>query len=128
MKASKKLDDFIATQFMGWINTVDSPYYKFKDGSQNLRWAPYPVPPAWQNCDNHYFRPSTDIKAAWEVFDNLGCAWQISQADPGGYGPHQRWWCWLPEEYGGNGKVFKAETAPLAICMAARWQAKQEDR
>ncbi len=66
---------------------------------------------------------STDIRDAWPVFDRLGPAWQISQSDPGGYDKSRRWWCWLPEEYGGVRSSRECETmeatAPRAICIAA---------
>jgi hypothetical protein len=62
---------------------------------------------------------SSDIAAAWPVFEQMGVAQQISQSDPAGYGDDQRWWCWLPEEYGGDGYIAMAPTAPMAICLAA---------
>ena len=61
---------------------------------------------------------STDIAAAFPLFEQLGPAWCLSQADSGGWDDAYRWWCWLPTEYGGDGTDYMAPTPSEAICLA----------
>ncbi len=115
----EKIDAFIAEHLMGlqvravnlfghFINYAG----KFKDG----------------NCEgvSPVLPYSTCLPAAWQVFEELGPSWQISQSDVGGYSDDQRWWCWLPTEYGGDGTVYMAPTPALAICKAAMAMAEKE--
>ena len=67
---------------------------------------------------------STNIVAAWELFEQLGPAWCVSQSDVMGWDDDARWWCFLPVEFGGTGEEFKGATAPEAICKA--WLAWKE--
>ena len=55
----------------------------------------------------------------FEMFRQLGPGWQLSQSDWGGYPDDQRWWCWLPTEYGGDSfNPFMAAT-PLEVILKA---------
>ncbi len=119
-KKLEAFDAFIAEKVMG-LKVIRKEY------SNGIGYmTPAPIKGQWGGDMMPIPEYSRDIAAAWPLFDNLGPAWQISQSDPGGYGDNQRWWCWLPEEYGGDGMVYMAKTAPLAICKAALDMAKKE--
>ena len=60
---------------------------------------------------------STDIATAFPLFERLGPAWCLSQADSG-WDDAYRWWCWLPTEYGGDGTDYMAPMPAEAICLA----------
>lgn len=45
-------------------------------------------------------------------------AFCLTQSDPSGYVKEERFWCWLPEEYGGTGKQIPGTTAGEAIFKA----------
>lgn len=49
---------------------------------------------------------------------DLGPCWQLSMSDVAGWEDSRRWWCWLPEENGGDGKVYASWT-PLGAVEAA---------
>jgi hypothetical protein len=127
MKAGRELDALVAEKVMGW--TVD-PIYRMYTGSV-VRHA------AGHNLETR-FNPSTDITAAWEVVEKmraLGLWVEINL----GYefdGPSID--C-IIGEYGAAGGIIEglrhgekqwseeADTAPLAICLAAL-KAKGVDR
>ena len=75
----------------------------------------------WTRGDGLYVAPPelpryySDIAAAWEVFTHFG--WQGDIAYQG-----EVWSCTIDADVGPNaprGQVLEAETAPLAICLAA---------
>lgn len=96
LQAGTELDALIAENVMG-----EKPPFS------------YPVPHnhAWQ-CSGP--RPySTDIAAAWHVWEKIGQP-TISRSNPRG-----QIMVWVTEDYMGPDQVAEADTAPLAICRAA---------
>ncbi|MEE9366039.1 MAG: hypothetical protein V3W44_05055, partial [Dehalococcoidales bacterium] len=59
-------------------------------------------------------KPGTGDEAI-EILGGLGPSVQLSTSDEAGYDDHSRWWCWLPEENGGDGSVYSAWTALGAV-------------
>lgn len=109
MKAGKELDALIAEKVMGWRMELWSSYSEL-----------LPANKVWVGDDDNYryvenFKPSTNISDAWHVVEwlekNIGGISLESHCDERRYsfrvfnGTH-----WI---------VARAETAPLAICLAA---------
>jgi len=111
MKAGRELDALVAEKVMGWkkVKWLGDYDWRDKDGEQ-----PYTVR-AWN--------PSTDIAAAWQVVEKI----QERQG-------RDRFIIYLSSYWGTNSWVYKcefimetvnksvdgfADTAPLAICLAA---------
>ena len=120
---SREADAWIAEHVMGLETFLSRADYYDKGMPHAAEFevrVAYPAyyHPRWHLATvvSHYTR---DIAAAWEVFVRLGPAWQLSQADAGGWADEYRWWCWLPEVYGITQDTTMAPTAPLAICHAA---------
>lgn len=57
---------------------------------------------------------------ALDSLAELGPGWQLSMSDPGGWPDENRWWCWLPDELGGDGDTFMGRTPAEAIQKAAK--------
>jgi hypothetical protein len=113
MTAGPELDALIATQVMGWTRAtltddVTGPERWWCSGST-----------AWFLVDA--WKPSTEIHWAWKVVEKLRgqhCCTKLYSDH------HYIWECTLIEEiddpHTGRQSLFgQADTAPLAICLAA---------
>lgn len=109
MNAGQPLDALIATKVMGWSPLEPGRTDAWTDTSGKIR--------SWENTSFESFRPSTDIRAAWEVVDQIlkrgEYAFSLLSRDgaPGWRVELQR----QIDDVSG----FEAETAPHAICLAA---------
>lgn len=132
MKAGRELDALVAEKVMGWeVWGFDGDPGPCRESSEGYIWS---------------WRPSTDIKAAWEVVERLGLTvtpvevWFASEYDRAGGNPQPgyRWVAWKamecaqviennPDPDNWTGMLDEsfpppdqvACTAPLAICLAA---------
>lgn len=93
MEAGRELDALVAEKVMGWTGCRDSPY-------------------------------STDIVVAWRIIEKFG--FMIHPTGHGREGKPAGYWVGYPRDgHSGlvgdmdNDTVAFAETAPLAICLAA---------
>lgn len=96
MEAGRELDALIAEKVMGFPLEI-------------IRGAPYP------ECPRHY---STDIAAAWEVVekdDGWGHDWRVKRW----VSSSKPYSCTAERTADGQNFYAEAETAPLAICLAA---------
>lgn len=69
IQVGKDLDELVAEKAMGWRLNESGSWY---DGDKPMHYSNYPPPPAYAMCSNKYFKPSTDIAAAWEVIKKMG--------------------------------------------------------
>lgn len=102
----RKLDTLVAEKVMGW-NQLEHM------GLKRIIWKPgYSDDVAWFNDPPRY---STDIAAAWEVFEASEKEWRmdiISRDSDNRDG-------WIVGSYDPDRVISKGRTAPLAICLAA---------
>ncbi len=119
MIASPELDRIVATVVMGWIIEpcyADANQYRTltrktgppPDYAQVLgQWCRYQV-------QNAAWMPSTLIQHAWQVMEKIPM-----RIEP--WGLHKRWACARPADGDLDGCPWfsAADTAPLAICLAA---------
>jgi hypothetical protein len=110
MEAGRELDALVAAKVMGLIVRIDPM-------SKDLMTGKEPgIPPRWGNMT--LVRPySTSIEHAWQVLETLqglGAYWTLG-------GPDCRGKTWVAQYGKGSREVFcgEADTAPLAICLAA---------
>lgn len=110
MKAGRDLDKLIAERIMGYRFCTLHPWAEDKfDGYIRC-----------DECGDYapYWKPySTDIAAAWKVVDSISIEWGISLTGVG-----MVWRCLFGKrtDIGDGHKVeAEADTAPLAICLAA---------
>jgi len=124
MEAGRELDALVAEKVMGKkVRILSNSLFCWEyDGEyENLYGLAQPIPAY-----------STDISAAWQVVEKL-CNWDVDDnmlilkgqgpdiEDKGPDREDPRDWQWWEAEINGTwGKVeAQAETAPLAICLAA---------
>lgn len=62
--------------------------------------------------------PLNKMSNALPIWEKMGPGWQVSQSDAGGWSNDKRWWCWLPENQGGDGTIVMQPTPSRAICIA----------
>lgn len=98
MKPGRELDALVAEKVMGW-----SPVGDEFDGAEFAAFL-----------DAHPY--STDIAAAWEVFEKIQPA-AICHAKFGGKNKLPEWVVARPDDMGDE--IATAPTAPHAICLAA---------
>lgn len=115
MNASRELDKLIAEKIMGWTELeFKNPQYA---GSVELYGAkPGERASPYTGAKAKYVVPkySTDISAAWEVVEKLKWAEpEISWSD------EQHCWHAMFRKGRSSGVSSGADTAPLAICLAA---------
>ena len=106
--AGPELDRWIAEHVMGWTPCRN---LNFK-GEEELIWLEDHPPQSWAHRE---FQPSTQIADAWRVIEHLcadGCTIAIHSRTPG--------WTVILDEQNPDRVEIRAETAPLAICLAAR--------
>ena len=105
MEAGRELDALVAEKVMGWtIRNGD-----WVDGEGYAQWEAFDS----DYSDSPRFAPSTDIAAAWAIFEKtLGHVERRGHPIPG-----EEWLATIWYE-GKAGQAF-ADTAPLAICLAA---------
>lgn len=94
---------------LGWIDS-DFPV-------KGRGWIKLEVQPgSWTYLDA-YPNYCHDIKAAWEIVDNLhGRYFVVIQESTQGRG----WDCgfWQPQSHDPSSQFYSADTAPMAICLA----------
>lgn len=127
MKAGRELDALIAEKVMGWEAVNDELEIAKREGNPDLvdsqRWHRRKV---WfkgnekMACEECGTLPaySTDIAAAWEVVEKADL-WSLYGSI--GDGPYRA--CIQFEDREG---LMTADTAPLAICLAALKAVSQE--
>lgn len=104
MKSGRELDALIAKRFLGWSKVQKIPYCGLVGDPLNLNQL-LAVP--------HY---STDLRAAWEVLEEIKSKLKgeiaISCVN------HNMWEI-FPNWHTDGQSLAEAETMPLAICLAA---------
>ncbi|WP_051291492.1 BC1872 family protein [Fictibacillus gelatini] len=107
MRAGKELDALIAEKVMGWVSRTDKNEFAWwaSDNSDIPKWF----------TSQRNFRPSTNISDAWLVVEwlesNIGGISLESHCDEKRYDFRV---------FNGSDLIAgRAETAPLAICLAA---------
>lgn len=111
LEAGRELDALVAEKVMGWTRHVSDD--RGDAYSESWGFGPNLLT---DSLFVHEFEPSVDIAAAWQV---------IEKAD------EFEMWNHTGKSYGcrltfGNREAFaKADTAPLAICLAALKAAEQ---
>ena len=117
MKAGKEVDTLVAEKLMGWHSAHNEAY--------PLQWTTPTGLVTWEHTSYGAFKPSSDIATAWELLEKMRLkyghvvvAWHPFDAIPDGeggdYAVYSHWSCYI-EEVG----EATADTAPLAICLAA---------
>jgi len=111
VQAGKALDELIAEHVMGWTKHTYplEGFTEWKDAEGY--WQKYTLPAY-----------STEIQAAWLVVERMkAIRWDVlvrwSEAPENGRNYH-RWLCWVAVDLT-TGYGADADTAPLAICLAA---------
>lgn len=95
LPASRELDAQVAERVMGW---------KRNEFSAGLSWDTPEGYKMWEPSSyGSGFRPSTDIRAAWEVVKKMG---SMTSEDPPSKPMREPW-------------HYTVDDAPLAICRAA---------
>jgi hypothetical protein len=130
MEAGRELDAIIAEKVMGWQRETDERELRrlnsgYLDASEYARWWINPSG-GWACASPRY---STDIAAAWEVVERLKDAnrddasydfdliYESSkERETGLRNDVFGWFAQFGEAEHGSGR---ADTAPLAICLAA---------
>ena len=110
MSAGRELDAMVAEKVMGWTMAPDGCWVIVTHNDPDDGLGPRQADETWS--------PSRDISAAWDVFerlsDRLPCI-MLNQPNDN----HPREWCveWFDGEQ--TLDIVTADTAPLAICLAA---------
>lgn len=122
MKAGRELDTLVAEKVMGWEATADGLYWDARQKRTRLVLgsviAKKREEMGIENGPGFVFAPSTDIAAAWEVVEKADL-WSLYGSI--GDGPYRA--CIQFEDREG---LMTADTAPLAICLAALKAVSQE--
>ena len=122
MKAGRELDTLVAEKVMGWEATADGLYWDARQKRTRLvlgsAIAKKREEMGIENGPGFVFAPSTDIAAAWEVVEKADL-WSLYGSI--GDGPYRA--CIQFEDREG---LMTADTAPLAICLAALKAVSQE--
>ena len=122
MKAGRELDTLVAEKVMGWEATADGLYWDARQKRTRLvlgsAIAKKREEMGIENGPGFVFAPSTDIAAAWEVVEKADL-WSLYGSI--GDGPYRA--CIQFEDREG---LMTADTAPLAICIAALKAVSQE--
>jgi len=128
LKAGRELDALVAEKVMGWHDPQDPEWNGWKDCGlliwQDSMIRPRDKPPVnskagWMAYGVVDRVPafSTDIAAAWEVVEKLHQRFPTIHLSLGA--PNQRWYCSFFGTVDDKGSALEADTAPLAICLAA---------
>ena len=122
MEAGRELDTLVAEKVMGWEATADGLYWDARQKRTRLvlgsAIAKKREEMGIENGPGFVFAPSTDIAAAWEVVEKADL-WSLYGSI--GDGPYRA--CIQFEDREG---LMTADTAPLAICLAALKAVSQE--
>lgn len=111
MIARRELDTLVAEKVMGFQRHKTEPYWVTPSGDYL-----------------HTFKPSTDIAAAWSVVEKLNYSGDkytrdfFLQKECIELSPRRwQWFAWFRKDSADQGIEYSAEadTAPLAICLAA---------
>ena len=108
MKAGRELDAKMAADVMGWKRGSS-----FGIGDDD-RWWLYIGNGKWEQKGGTGFYPSTRMADAWLVVEKLGKNFDVSRCRV-----FQEIEAWFWEASFHNGPDAQADTAPLAICLAA---------
>ena len=130
MEAGRELDALIAEKVMGWSSQADGLYWDAGNHRTRLVLGSIIAKKrdemGLENAQGFVFAPSTNITDAWEVVERL-------VSTPGPNGDHHS----VQVDYSGDAVVVIdenedwqvsaiADTAPLAICLAALKAVSQE--
>ena len=122
MEAGRELDALVAEKVMGWEATADGLYWDARQKRTRLvlgsAIAKKREEMGIENGPGFVFAPSTDIATAWEVVEKADL-WSLYGSI--GDGPYRA--CIQFEDREG---LMTADTAPLAICLAALKAVSQE--
>ena len=129
MKAGRELDALIAEKVMGWRRMSWKDYHAYMNfmGTDEREEFTY----AWHDADGNMtefhandklyyddptppWAPSEEIADAWLVVEQLGKSFDVSRCRK-----FQEIEAWFWEASFHNGPDAQADTAPLAICLAA---------
>ena len=130
MEAGRELDALVAEKVMGWSSQADGLYWDAGNHRTRLVLGSIIAKKrdemGLENAHGFVFAPSTNIADAWEVVERL-------VSTPGPNGDHHS----VQVDYSGDAVVVIdenedwqvsaiADTAPLAICLAALKAVSQE--
>ncbi len=129
-KAGPELDALVAEFVMGWRHCQDDLTNEMWDTGIHLNHDPEMPTMKWPNCGPRRWSPSTSIADAWEVVEKLlGDDWEctIDRHKPNYVtacrGAYAFFWHSAEQVEGftrrGGKFGVEADTAPLAICLAA---------
>lgn len=107
---NREIDRLIAEKVMGW-EVKEIPSKKFLDAYVLYKR------PNQSNINDHQWNPSTYIQDAWQIVEKFDFA-SVDRIT--GYGEFYNVTLSVAEEDGTYSEVeAKADTAPMAICLAA---------
>ncbi len=118
MEAGKELDALVAERVMGWtVNRPGDRHWHALGGGLGGRQV------GSDCCEDRYdygraFRPSQDIRSAWEVVEKLAGVGDGQSIWIDGLGFTGEEWRVVIGREVGEYVVAEADTAPLAICRA----------
>lgn len=118
LEAGPELDALVAEKVMGWIGRENELWTDRATGKVQ-KWGTDNCTTINDATTSFYFRPSTDIAAAWEIIEKK-CIPYVKVDARGLHrgGQHFRWVCQIWN--GSSAEILGlAQTAPLAICRAA---------
>lgn len=134
--AGRELDAIVAEKVMGWVGREGELWTDGATGKVT-KWGTDNCITLNDATTSFYFRPSTDIAAAFEVAEKIGLFKNCRHLHEDGVvvqeglGFRRTGWEWVVEEVlqpiGENTILARGETAPLAICRAALWVKEEMD-
>jgi hypothetical protein len=109
MKPGRELDALVAEKVMGWRKEATLPEYFFWKDVENgeLKY----------HIDD--WKPSTNIKYAWEVVEKLHDSGFYFTIKSPPRGKSDSYWVCIDDFYGKKYYTAHGVTAPLTICLAA---------
>lgn len=124
LPAGPDLDRLVAELVLGWtVGEVEIPHERDWRSEKEARRFAGGEPTTWmpsheyEYVSSEMFRPSVDIRAAWEVVEQLRQRWyawnpvRLSMTLSG--------WCCRIRVSATRYEVFNSQMAPHAICIAA---------
>jgi hypothetical protein len=110
---TREIDKLIAEKFMGWELSLYGGIPSWRTEKIGTAYRFIDI-----DCTPNY---STDIKDAWLVVDKMDMSEIIKTSET-------KFTCYtyVESKYGVEGFEGKAETAPMAICLAALDSVKEE--
>lgn len=127
LKAGRELDALVATKVMGidlterpthtWEPLVDSGEYVDAKWCEHCGHCWFSGEAPGGPCAPTPLHYSSEIAFAWEVVEKLATRFPTIHISLGA--PNQRWYCSFFASKDDKGSALEADTAPLAICLAA---------